>query len=235
MLIEMHAHVIYGVDDGPKDQEAMIRMLSSASKNGTERLYCTSHYTFGNNEYPIELYREHLEEARNWCKENAPGLELYSGAEIYVSEEILSMPFPQNLPTMQGTNLALLEFPLNISLRDVIRIIEKFQSNGYRLILAHVERYSALRSAKTIQKLKEEYDIQIQVNSQSIFNENSGFFHKRRIGKLLQMDLIDYISSDAHNTTSRPFCLEYAYHWLCTNGFEELADPLCGGNMKRNG
>lgn len=235
MLIEMHAHVIYGVDDGPKDQEAMIRMLNSASKNGTERLYCTSHYTLGNNKYPMETYHKHLEEAREWCDKNAPNLKLYSGAEIYVTGEAVSMPFPEKLPTIQGTDFTLLEFPLHISLRDIVRIIEKFQKHGYRPILAHVERYSALRSAKTIQKLKDEYDIQIQVNAQSIFNENSGFFHKRRIGKLLQMNLIDYVSSDAHNTTSRPFCLEYAYHWLCSNGYEDVADDLCGDHMKRNG
>lgn len=233
MLVEMHAHVIYGVDDGPQTPDAMYQMLYSAQANGVERLYCTSHYTLWNNSFPLDAYRSHLEEAREWCERNAPHLTLYSGAEIYVDPSILALPLPENLPVMQGTDLVLLEFPFGISARDVVRAVEKFQAGGFQPILAHVERYSSLRSAETVQKLKNECGAKIQINAQSVFDASAGFFQKRRIKKLLQMGLIDFVSSDAHNTTSRAFCLEYARHWLNANGFADIADALCGENIRQ--
>lgn len=228
----MHAHVIYGVDDGPQTREDMERMLYSAKASGVKRLYCTSHYSVGGS-FPETVYREHLKEAREWCRENAPDLTLYSGAEIFADISALPSLRQNTLPTLEGTNLILLEFPIRISARDILRIAQKCRECGYQPILAHAERYPSLHKIQTVQTLKNAAGALIQINAQSVFDPNAGCFQKARTRRLLHGGLADCVSSDAHNTSSRPFCLEYAYHWLKTNISVEAASSLCGGRMER--
>ena len=63
--------------------------------------------------------------------------------------------------------------------------------------------------------------------------KKQGFFARRRSRKLLDEGLIDFVSSDAHNITTRSFCLASAHDWLTSRYGTEYADALCGKNIAR--
>ena len=60
MFIDIHNHLIYGVDDGPKTFATTQKMLSAACKDKVEQIISTPHITPGIREFPLKTYREHL-------------------------------------------------------------------------------------------------------------------------------------------------------------------------------
>ena len=233
MLIELHAHVIYGVDDGPQSREEMFQMLYAAQNSGVTRLFCTSHISPGEAEFPLTVYRKHFQEAQEWCAENAPDLRIYPGTEILYTRQTASMLDGGSIPTLNGTRLVLVEFLPGDSLRHINDALVQLCGGGWQVILAHAERYRALNSLKALAELKDNFGMLVQVNSKSVFDEQAGFFFRRRMRKLLDSGLVDFVSSDAHNTSGRSFCLQYAWRFLQKEYGEGTANQLCGGNFAR--
>ena len=100
------------------------------------------------------------------------------------------------LLTLNNTNYVLLEFSFSKEPEDLYDIIYNFSVNGYKIIVAHVERYDWITIDK-VKGLKEEGAI-IQVNSGSIVGLSSKK-EKRFSKKLLRLNLVDIIASDIHS------------------------------------
>lgn len=230
MLIEMHAHVLWGVDDGPRDREEMIRMLYEAAESGVERLYCTAHAMPGIRDFPLKAYQARLAEAREWCREHAPQLRLEEGTEVFYTPQTLAQLSDGQIPALGGGKTVLVEFDPNVSPKTVRDAAAALWEAGYQPVLAHAERYRRLNRFGRIRVLRQDQHLLVQVNAASVFNENAGYRIKKRIRSLLQTKQVDFVSSDAHDPASRPFCLPYAHHWLKGRLGEAEADALCGGN-----
>ena len=100
------------------------------------------------------------------------------------------------LLTLNNTNYVLLEFSFTKEPDDLYDIIYNFSVNGYKVIVAHIERYDWITIDK-VKGLKEEGAI-IQVNSGSIVGLSSKK-EKRFSKKLLRLNLVDIIASDIHS------------------------------------
>lgn len=229
MLIEMHAHVLYGIDDGPQSQEDMLRMLYAARESGVEQMICTSHIAPGKGDFSLEDYWERLMEARAWCRENAPGLRLREGAEIYYTKDTCALLSSGQALPLAGTRLVLVEFSPFETTAFITEALETLAGCGWQPVLAHVERYRRLKDPKMLQALKDRLGVRVQMNAASVFREEAGFFFRRRVERLLP--LVDFVASDAHDLSARPFCLQYACHWLKNHRGIETAEKLCGGNI----
>ena len=79
-FLDIHAHFVYGVDDGARSEEQMRAMLDAASENGVTALFATSHAAPGLERFPQETYARHLESARDYCRAKGYELNLYPGA-----------------------------------------------------------------------------------------------------------------------------------------------------------
>lgn len=192
-MIDFHTHILPEVDDGPKSYNEAIKLLLEAKEAGFEKLIATSHYAHDCYEVP-EYKRKVLIEELN-KEENIP--ELILGSEIFLTHNIIDLLKEYKASTINGTNYILLELPIKINFGDLESYIEKLQNNSYRIILAHPERCKIIqKNIKLLDKLKN-MGVLFQSNYGSIIGLY-GFSTKKTIKKMLKMNLIDFLGSDAH-------------------------------------
>lgn len=234
---DMHCHFIYGVDDGAQSREDMYAMLDAAHRDGVTDLFATSHVTPGIKSFPYERYYRHLDMAQAYCDQKGYQLELYPGAEILYTPALLPYLQRGDLPSLNGSAYLLVEFVPNISLKELETALMEFENSSYTPILAHIERYQCLYQAKSAFKFKENYDIRYQVNCQTLIKGLS-FFKNLTLKHWFSTGLIDFVSSDAHNTSRRPSLMTPAYEVLIGAYGQDYADDLMQGrdlvNLKRH-
>ncbi len=209
---DMHAHFIYGVDDGASSLEEMKAMIDMAHENGVTDLYATSHFTPGIRHFPETHYQEHFREAEAYCREQGYPIRLHTGTEILYTPALRNYLQSRQLRTLDGTEYALMEFVPDIGFSEAEEAVSLLEEYGYVPILAHVERYPNLYGPK-IYRLKREHNVLYQMNCQTVIRDK-GWRVTHLVKKWLGDELIDYISSDMHDTGSRRGRMREAYELL---------------------
>ena len=197
-MIDYHTHIIPFVDDGSKSIEASIDMIRDEIDNGVDTIYCTPHHINHRYMCSVEVIKENFNRLKEAIKENNLNVNIYLGQEICYTDkvDIIKMLKKGELLTLNNTNYVLLEFSFSKEPDDLYDIIYNFSVNGYKVIVAHIERYDWITIDK-VKGLKEEGAI-IQVNSGSIVGLSSKK-EKSFSKKLLRLDLVDIIASDIHS------------------------------------
>ncbi len=200
---DIHAHFVYGVDDGAKTLQDMQAMLDEAYLGGIKVIYATSHSTPGIDHFPEEVYRAHLEEAKAYCAERGYDIRLYAGTEILYTPALRNYLERKPLRTLEGTDCVLMEFVPDVSFAEIETAVTLAESAGYTPILAHVERYECLFSRR-IYRLKKEHDVRYQVNCGTLVKKKSlGFVKGWQLRRWFRKELIDYVASDMHDLKAR--------------------------------
>ena len=197
-MIDIHTHIIPFVDDGSSSLEDSLAMVKHEISIGVDTIICTPHHIFHRYEKSIEdikknfnLLKEEVE------KQNLP-IKLLLGQEICYThrEDILSFLNEGKLLTLNNSKYVLLEFSFIREPEDITDIVYNFSIKGYKVIIAHVERYEWINMDKVI-SLKNEGAL-IQVNSGAIVGFTTGK-EKRFAKKLLKNNLVDIVASDIHS------------------------------------
>ena len=144
---DYHAHFVYGVDDGARTREEMFAMLDAAAADGVTRLFATSHSTPGMEPFPRDVYQRHLDFARAYCAEKGYDLMLESGSELLYTPAAAYAAAEHSLITLGSTDWVLLEFVPDVAAAEVETALRQITGSGYRVLLAHIERYPALPAA----------------------------------------------------------------------------------------
>lgn len=198
-MIDIHTHVLPGMDDGSASVEESLWLGNALKQQGVSLLAATPHFYAGE-ESPREFLerRKRAEEAllRRWPREFPPFL---VGAEVRFFDGVSRV---EELPllTLESTNILLLEMPFSPwSARMVEEVAEIQTRRGLQVLLAHVERYLPQLEAPVWQRLQRE-GVWMQCNA--------GFFLRWRTkSKALRMfrkGEIQMLGSDCHNQTTRP-------------------------------
>lgn len=223
----MHAHFVYGVDDGAKTKTDMEAMLDAANAEGIASLFATPHVTPGVRPFDYPLFAEHFEQARQYCLEKQYPMALYAGAEIMYTPAVERYALERKLVTLGGSDEVLMEFTPGIAFSEIEHAAELMEHSGYRLIIAHIERYDCLFHLRNARRLKARYDVQYQVNCNSVIH-GCGFWRDWHIHGWLRDELIDFISSDAHDCKRRPFKIRKAYSVLKKSYDKSYVNQLVG-------
>lgn len=227
---EIHSHFVYGVDDGARTQEDMFRMLDAAWQNGVRVLYGTSHQVPGIEPFLEVEYQTHLGEARAYCAQQGYEMDIRSGAEILYTPILDQYIKDHPLQTLDDTGMVLLEFSPPIPLDGILRALDLMEQYRYTTVLAHIERYKCLFRGNACEKLAREYDVQFQVNARTVIASPQPLLQRLQIAGWFKKGLIEYVASDAHNTTSRPFLTTEAYEALQVKFGASYAGRLLGMN-----
>lgn len=225
MFIDIHHHLVYGVDDGAKTPEAMQQMIRQAYEDGTRYLICTPHATPGRERFPWADYYSHLKQARQFCQDEGIDLNLYEGAEILYTRETPRLLRERQIPSLANSRYALLEFLPEHSFDDLCEAARNVRSAGFVPVFAHIERYPCLKKTLHLEMLRDHYGVRLQMNARTLIRKN-GFFEDRKIRRFLDADLIHYISTDAHDMPHRHTCMQAAYEKLKETYGQERADEL---------
>lgn len=214
--IDIHSHLIFGVDDGSKTFDQSKQYLKEMKKIGLNKVVCTPHIRSGNKDKVlkiIENFKKLREEANN------QGIELYIGNEILYSDKTLELLKNKRITTINHSKYILLEFKRseNMHIDSVVNILESFIDEGYKVVLAHPELYPHYRNINDIKKIKETGAL-LQMDATSILRNKTNRHVYKFSKKLLTERLIDVIASDAHCTKKRNFLsLDKAYSKIKEN------------------
>jgi len=232
-MIDIHQHVVYGIDDGPKTADESLRMLRMAAEHGTTGIIATSHAYPAMQAFSQERYYCHLEKLRQLCKEQKIEIELYEGCEIFYSDIALRQLEAGSIPSLAGSRYVLVEFEPAVELDRLCDAVRRLANRGYRPIVAHCERYWALhKELRLIEEMKRHFYAGFQMNA-SMFSKKLPGRIRRFRDKMLELELVDYIASDGHNCQLRPPVLDAAYDWISEEFDEEYAQALlCDHQMR---
>lgn len=209
-IVDIHSHVLPGVDDGSVSVDETIAMLRLAYDSGTRKIVATPHMfldLFGNNDFvQIQDHFGQLQSDLKSCQDAFPFLRdmrIYPGAENFVSPEFLTALDQGCVLTLNGSRYLLVEFPPILPFGQIKTAVEKILATGYTPIVAHPERYGAIqKDPLRVEQLRKRGCVS-QVNSDSI-RGGSGSRAKQCSKTLLQSGLIDVIASDGHRLSWRP-------------------------------
>lgn len=202
-VIDIHSHLIYGVDDGAKTLEDSINSLKIIKEIGLTKVICTPHITHGNLTR-IKKIKEHYLQLYKIARQE--GIELLLGNEILLTSETFDLLKRKRLRALDGKKYILVEFLRreNMEIGKAIELIEDIIDLGYQPILAHPELYWNYSSVKKIRKFKE-VGILLQLDASSVLKKHT----TRRIYKLshrlLKKHLIDFVASDNHSNAERNY------------------------------
>ena len=212
-FFDIHTHILPNIDDGSKSLEMTKEMLQMEYKDGVRVIYATSHFRRDMFEPRLEKVMEKYEEVKQLAENiGEEGIKVLIGCEFHANMDMVETLNKKERPTMGDTRCVLVEFKPNSEKTFIKERCYALLSHGYQPIIAHIERYEKCR--KDIGFVEELYDMgcYIQINSQAVLGED-GFLLKQFCKKLMKYDLVHFIATDAHNTTSRKptlgKCAEY--------------------------
>jgi protein-tyrosine phosphatase len=222
---DLHGHILFGVDDGPESPDDAMTMLQLEYDCGVRTVYLTPHYRRNMFESPPELRRKHFERLKQLCAERFPDLELRLGCELYANMDMLQQVGEDGCLTMDSTEFVLLEFPMYAEKRYMIERCQSLLHSGYSPIIAHAERYRAIRRDPGLLQTLADMGVYIQMNAASIIGKE-GLLWKWFCKKAMERGLLHFIGSDAHDTDQRRPDLEKCAQYLEKTMGAEYRDQI---------
>lgn len=229
-MIDIHAHIIFGVDDGPANIEESLALLRVSYNQGVRVIIATSHRhprLFQAEEQEIIKRFEQLVVAAQTL---FPDLILLYGAELYYTRKLVSKLEGGELPTLNQTRLILVEWPIYATKKDIYSAIKELCSAGYIPIMAHVERYDSLAFQREVVEELIRLGAYIQVNSSHLLLPRWFGQHRNKANKrawyLLKYNLVHVVASDMHNLKRRPPFMNEAYNAVTKKYSKERAEDL---------
>lgn len=206
-MVDIHNHILFNVDDGPKSLESMLMMLKQAKEQGVSGIVATPHHLhrkFNNNYHEVQKLIDEIKENTEYKE---IGIDLYAGQEIRVSDLIFKDIVSKNIQGINNSRYLLIELPSNEVPHYTQDLIYQLQIKGYIPIIAHPERN--MKISKNIFALYEliEAGALSQVTSSSLNGDNGKKIQNRTID-LIERNLVHFIASDAHDANKRPFLMK---------------------------
>lgn len=228
-MIDLHAHFLPGIDDGAQRSEESLALLQSAVNQGVTFLAATPHCTLHDTDdlnsflYNREKAAGHVRKAAEEKGQQLPPFLL--GAEVYLDNDISKFDNVESL-CIEGTNIMLLEFPTGKITPKTFEWIYELTYRGVHPLIAHLDRYSDWED-----KMEGLADIKVdyQLNASVMLS----FFGRRLFTKLYARHRGFIISSDMHNTKTRPCNMADAHAAAVKKVGEKEAAALFGTNAEK--
>ncbi|WP_042354229.1 tyrosine-protein phosphatase [Bacillus rubiinfantis] len=212
-MVDIHCHILPGVDDGAQDVSESIRMAQQAIEQGIQKIVATPHHRNNQYENPKETIIAKIEELNAVLKAENLDVTILPGQEVRIYGEMLEGYEQGEIQTVNGTHYVLVEFPSNHVPRYTDKLFYDMQLNGILPVIVHPERnQEIIERPETLYQLVKKGAI-AQVTAASV----SGHFGKKIKQfslELIEANLAHVIASDAHNTKSRGFKMQEAYETI---------------------
>lgn len=228
---DMHCHILPGVDDGAKDEAEALRLLHMEYRQGVRQIIVTPHYRLDYFETSRERVRGQFLKMKELAAKELPEMELFLGCEFHRQEGMNARLKEDAAYGMADSSYVLVEF----SSMDTMNVIKGYTgrllTHGYRPVIAHAERYPALRKIDNIDFLIKE-GAYIQVNAGAILG-TEGWSARSYTRMLLKEDYVHFIGSDAHDTRRRVPCIGKCAAYLQRKAGQMQTKRLLKDNPKK--
>ena len=201
-MIDLHCHVLPGVDDGPRTIDDSLTLIAAAAAAGTRTVVATSHVSW---EYPNRAagMRTLLGELAARLRSAGVALEVLPGAEIAMTV-VADIP-PTELAglTLGSGRWLLIEPPFALSAAGLETVVGALQGRGYGVVIAHPERCPAIARDRSVLKRLVDSGVLSSVTAGSLIGR-FGTPVRRFALELVSEGLVHNVASDAHDAFRRP-------------------------------
>lgn len=200
--IDIHSHLLPGIDDGAKDIQITLEMFRIAKENGIKTMIMTPHFKPMRHNASPEKIAGLISRIEEVLRREKIDIQLYTGNEIYYHSEAVLKIEEKEVCTMANSDYVLTEFNPMDEYDYIRKGIYQVISGGYRPILAHAERYESV--SKSVEHVEDliQMGCYIQLNAGSIMGQ-IGFGKKQFCKQLLKHRLVHFVATDAHDTKKR--------------------------------
>ena len=227
-MIDIHSHILPGIDDGSPSMEHTVELLKLARETGTEIIVASPH---SDNQYTYVPSRvdELIAEAQALAGD---GIRIVRGCDFHLmTENILNaLSQPHNYTINRGPYVLMELSDMHI-FPNTSQIWDQLEAAGMRIILTHPERNLILQNK--IEKIERwvEEGRYMQVTAQSLLGQFGQ--HAQKVAfHLLDHGLCHFVASDGHDIQGRPPRLDIVHRWLSERYAPELAQLLLVDNPR---
>jgi protein-tyrosine phosphatase len=233
-MIDLHTHILPGIDDGSRSMEASVTMAELALDSGTTMLVATPHANqMGRfeNFFTQELFQRFQALKEELEEEDIP-LKLYLGMEIFASEDMGEKIRRKQLIGLNGSRYYLVEFGFHEEPERIERYLEILDEVDVVPLIAHPERYDCVKDDPDIVAQWKNRGALIQLNHGSLLG-HFGSTAAQAGKELLERQLVTCVASDAHGIRGRTPELDEIQHLLQASLGEDQANKLLIDHPKR--
>ena len=192
---DIHSHFIPGIDDGAPDMETSITLIKKMQELGYSKVITSPHVMSDFYQNSSETILKGLADVRAELKAQNINMEIDAAAEYYIDYEFEQKIGKEKFLTF-GNNYILVELSFMEAPRNLFDIIFKLQLEGYKVVLAHPERYGYYK--------QEDYDnftnrgVLLQINFLSLIGHYSTPIQKKT-EQLIANNQVSFVGTDCHN------------------------------------
>jgi len=230
-MIDMHTHILHGVDDGPKTEEESLQMLKQAVNEGITEIISTSHALKPQFHVDYATVVKQLDNLRELIENHDIPLTLHTGQEVRINNHLDNLLNDNQLHVLANSKYVLIELPSNIIPSYTNDLMTKLLIAGYTPIIAHPERNRAIAENPSRLEVLIRNGAFAQITAGSL----SGHFGKKTQKFSLELVRANYVhtyGSDVHNLTTRPFHFEKGLRYLEKKKELDAVDILLENNKR---
>lgn len=230
-MIDIHTHILPGVDDGSPRTAESLEMLRLAAASGVETVIATPHSNlpgvYAN--YNGEWLQASFDRLIRRAEEEEIPVRILRGMEVYATEDLPQLLEAGRVLTLNDSRYVLMEFDFHEQANWCTRMLEGVLEAGYTPIVAHPERYYAVWQEPWCVYPWLEMGAHVQLTRGSILGK-FGREAKRAADYLLQHNLVACIASDAHGSRNRIPEMDDILRYITAKYSPEYADMLLTEN-----
>ncbi len=228
-MIDIHHHLLFGLDDGAKSLSLSLAMARMAAEDGITHVVCTPH---ASEQYAFDVasVQAKLLELRELLEQEGIPLVLGSGCDFHLSyDNVQQARSEPHRFSINGLGYLLVELPDYGISPGLSEIFYQMQLAGLTPILTHPERNATLQGdpGRMVEWMRG--GVLIQITAGSILG-NMGRAAQKMAQQLLSDRWVHFIATDAHNTSSRPPKMRQAYELVASKYGSDYAERLCVRN-----
>lgn len=208
-MIDLHSHILPGVDDGAPDMETALRMANMAVEDGITVMACTPHIMPGVYDNVPRSIRHQVELLKKALLETAIPLDLVTGSDAHMRPDFATAIGDDRILTLNNSRYVLFEPPHNLAPLRLEECLFDIQMAGYVPVLTHPERLVWIERQYPLITRLVQAGVWMQITAGSL----TGLMGKRPqywAERMLSEGLVHILASDAHNCTTRPPMLSQA-------------------------
>ncbi|GAA0182406.1 exopolysaccharide biosynthesis protein [Clostridium sediminicola] len=197
-MLDIHSHILPGIDDGSKDIDTTLEMLRIAKSDGIDKIIATPHFYKFNYENSYSDVVELIKKVSERAKDKNIDIEILPGQEVYLDKFTLDLYNNGNIGTLNNSQYMLVELQPSKLEPHILDIIYELRVKGITPIIAHPERYVFVHNNLSSLNDFIREGCLFQINTGSI----AGIYGKklkRITKKLLDKNICDFIATDAHS------------------------------------